>query len=187
MEADACSHEAVASSTNSVDVFKFLNKILIPINVGNLHWIAAMVLMTEKRMQLCDPKPSMGGKMPTRNNVLTKNCVSSGMNISTKRGGRHWWCLKHQVGVQFCKTHNFLGNPMDATAESLFLHSSVFLCSIILSVAAPKSDRPWVLTTGFSKIMGPNDLNVKPADWLAPITQRTPRHPDMSVLHTFVL
>jgi Ulp1 family protease len=61
MEKGICSYDAVASWTKNVDVFK-LKKILIPINVGNWHWIAAMVSMTEKATELCDPMPGPGGQ-----------------------------------------------------------------------------------------------------------------------------
>jgi hypothetical protein len=42
-----------------------------------------MVSMIEKYIQLYDPE---AGKIPMPNYILTKSCVSSGMNISTKRG-----------------------------------------------------------------------------------------------------
>jgi Ulp1 family protease len=47
-------YDAVASWTNNVDIFE-LDKILIPINFVNTHWVAVMVSMTEKSIQLYDP------------------------------------------------------------------------------------------------------------------------------------
>jgi hypothetical protein len=47
----AYSYEAVAEWTSAVDILE-LDKILIPINVDNTHWIAAMVSMTEKYIQV---------------------------------------------------------------------------------------------------------------------------------------
>jgi sentrin-specific protease 1 len=55
MMAGSYKYEAVARWTNNVDIFE-LDKILIPINVSNFHWIAVMVSMTEKSIQLYDPK-----------------------------------------------------------------------------------------------------------------------------------
>lgn len=51
------SYEAVAGWTRTLDIFE-LDKILIPINVDNQHWIVVMVSMTKKLIQLYDP---MGG------------------------------------------------------------------------------------------------------------------------------
>jgi Ulp1 family protease len=51
------SYEAVAGWTRTLDIFE-LDKILIPINVDNRHWIVVKVSMTKKLIQLYDP---MGG------------------------------------------------------------------------------------------------------------------------------
>jgi Ulp1 family protease len=56
MVKNVCSYNAVVSWTNNVDIFK-LKKLLIPINVGNAHWIAVMVSMTGKHVQVYDPLP----------------------------------------------------------------------------------------------------------------------------------
>jgi hypothetical protein len=55
------SYEAVKSWTSKTtdDIFE-LDKILIPINVSNTHWIAAMVLMADRSIQIYDPYPMEG-------------------------------------------------------------------------------------------------------------------------------
>jgi sentrin-specific protease 1 len=49
------SYESVAGWPRAVGIFELFDKILIPINVDNTHWIAAMVSMTEKCIQIYDP------------------------------------------------------------------------------------------------------------------------------------
>jgi len=43
------------------DIFK-LNKILFPINMGNMHWIAAVIFMKRKRIEIFDSMGSDGSR-----------------------------------------------------------------------------------------------------------------------------
>jgi len=43
------------------DIFK-LDKILFPINMGNMHWIAAVIFMKKKRIEIFDSMGSDGGR-----------------------------------------------------------------------------------------------------------------------------
>ncbi len=62
----AYSYEAVAAWTRTLDIFK-LDKILIPINVNNGHWIVAMVSMTVPAVGFSDDskRPRVKGTVLT--------------------------------------------------------------------------------------------------------------------------
>jgi hypothetical protein len=115
-----------------VDIFEF-NTILTPINVGGVHWIVVMVSITEKHAQLYDPAPGQGGQNPNSRLCFDQILRFLEDEHLKKRGE---FSQMHQVGVKKCKTRNFQRNLTDATAESSFLHLSIFLCSIYLSVSA---------------------------------------------------
>jgi hypothetical protein len=89
----AYSYETVARWTRSADIFELV-KILIPINVGGVHWIAVMVSMMEKSIQLYDRSPGPGGAKSQRPTVFCPNLAVPRGRTSQQKGGRAARCIK---------------------------------------------------------------------------------------------
>jgi sentrin-specific protease 1 len=67
METGRFSYARVKRWTNQVDVFD-TDKIIIPVNLDNTHWVVSVVHNGTKRIEIFDSLG--GGNMPLKNNLL---------------------------------------------------------------------------------------------------------------------
>jgi Ulp1 family protease len=127
-EDEIYSYDSVTRWTKDVDIFK-LDKILIPINENQSHWIVVKVSMSQKSIELYDPM----GQRQNPNNYLN-NVFHFIKDEHLKRKAEVLPDTSNLGSDSLpCKTQSSQRNPMALTVGSLSRHLSIYSRQHLLS------------------------------------------------------